>query len=116
MNILPIGSLVVSEHFEGTGKIVSVNIDSNFATVAFFESPAQPYARQIEVNRDKLSLTIPPEEAVIYCLEPQSQRWARARFGGSRPNGDFWSFFVKKNMQRSRLIKSLFSTKPMILQ
>jgi ATP-dependent helicase HepA len=35
MNILLIGSLVVSEHFEGTGKIVSVNIDSNFATVAF---------------------------------------------------------------------------------
>ncbi|AUV24635.1 protein DpdE [Citrobacter freundii] len=93
MNILPIGSLVVSEHFEGTGKIVSVNIDSNFATVAFFESPAQPYARQIEVNRDKLSLTIPPEEAVIYCLEPQSQRWARARFGGSRPNGDFLVIF-----------------------
>ena len=116
MNILLIGSLVVSEHFEGTGKIVSVNIDSNFATVAFFESPAQPYARQIEVNRDKLSLTIPPEEAVIYCLEPQ----VSAGHAHALEDLDLmvisWSFFVKKNMQRSRLIKSLFSTKPMILQ
>lgn len=45
MNVLPIGSLVISEQFEGIGKVVTVDSDTNNATVAFFESPAQPYAR-----------------------------------------------------------------------
>ncbi|MEC5320688.1 protein DpdE [Brenneria populi subsp. brevivirga] len=87
MSVLPIGSLVVSDSFDGIGKVISVNIDANCATVAFFESPEQPYTRHIDVNLEALTLTIPHEEAVIYCLEPQSQRWTRARFGGSRPNG-----------------------------
>lgn len=93
MNVLPIGSLVVSEQFEGIGKVVTVDSDTNNATVAFFESPAQPYARQTEVSLEQLIPTIPHEETVIYCLEPQSQRWARARFGGSRPKGDFLVIF-----------------------
>lgn len=35
MNVLPIGSLVVSEQFEGIGKVVTVDSDTNNATVAF---------------------------------------------------------------------------------
>ncbi|WP_254611928.1 protein DpdE [Serratia fonticola] len=93
MSILPIGSLVVSESFDGIGKVVSIDIDANNATVAFFESPAHPYTRQIAISHEILTPTIPHEEAVIYCLEPQSQRWARGRFGGSRPNGDFLVIF-----------------------
>ena len=85
MNVLPIGSLVISEQFEGIGKVVTVDSDTNNATVAFFESPAQPYARQMKVPLEQLTLTIPHEETVIYCIEPHSQRWTRARFGGSRP-------------------------------
>ena len=88
MSILSIGSLVISEHFEGIGKVVSIDIDANNAIVAFFESPTQPYARQTKVPLEQLTPTIPHEETVIYCIEPQSQRWARARFGGSRPKGD----------------------------
>lgn len=93
MNVLPIGSLVISEQFEGIGKVVTVDSDTNNATVAFFESPAQPYARQMKVPLEQLTLTIPHEETVIYCIEPHSQRWTRARFGGSRPKGDFLVIF-----------------------
>ncbi len=35
MNVLPIGSLVISEQFEGIGKVVTVDSDTNNATVAF---------------------------------------------------------------------------------
>lgn len=93
MNILPIGSLVASESFDGIGKVISIDIDENNAAVAFFESPAHPYTRQVTISLEKLTPTIPHEEAVVYCLEPQSQRWTRARFGGSRPNGDYLVIF-----------------------
>ncbi|EOX8957088.1 hypothetical protein ACPW5J_004479, partial [Enterobacter hormaechei] len=74
MNILPIGSLVASESFDGIGKVISIDIDENNAAVAFFESPAHPYTRQVTISLEKLTPTIPHEEAVVYCLEPQSQR------------------------------------------
>lgn len=99
MNVLLIGSLVISEYFEGIGKVVNINIDSNRATIAFFESPAHPYARQIDISLEKLTPAIPHEEAVIYCIEPQSQRWARARFGGSRPNDDFLVIFREEESE-----------------
>jgi len=54
MSILPIGSLVSSVHFEGIGKVVNIDIETNNARVAFFESPAQPYARQKEVSLGKV--------------------------------------------------------------
>lgn len=53
----------------------------------------QPFARHTDTRLDKLIPTIPHDEAVIYCIEPESQRWVRARFGGSRPNGDFLVIF-----------------------
>lgn len=31
MNILPIGSLVASESFDGIGKVISIDIDENNA-------------------------------------------------------------------------------------
>ncbi|MEB6379688.1 SNF2-related protein [Leclercia adecarboxylata] len=99
MSILPIGSLVTSDYFDGIGKITSVSIDLNCASVAFFESPAKPYARHIDINLEALTLTIPHEEAVIYCLESRTQRWARARFGGSRPNGDFLVIFREEESE-----------------
>lgn len=97
MSLLPIGSLVISDSFDGIGKVVSVDFDTNNATVAFFESPAHPYTRHIDISLEKLMSTTPHEEAVIYCLEPQSQRWTRARFGGSRPNGDFLVIFREED-------------------
>ena len=93
MSILSIGALVISESFDGIGKVVSVDYGTNHATIAFFESPTHPYARHVDINLEQLTPTIPHEEAVIYCLEPQSQRWTRARFGGLRPNGDFLVIF-----------------------
>lgn len=93
MSVLPIGSLVISDSFDGIGKVTNVDIDANRATVAFFESPLQPFARHTDTRLDKLIPTIPHDEAVIYCIEPESQRWVRARFGGSRPNGDFLVIF-----------------------
>ncbi|MFM5191438.1 protein DpdE [Aeromonas media] len=91
--MLTIGSLVRSESFYGVGKVVSTDFDKYSATVAFFESPANPYARQIEINVDTLVVTALHEETVIYCQHPQNTRWTRARFGGARPNGDFLVIF-----------------------
>ncbi|CNK94536.1 protein DpdE [Yersinia frederiksenii] len=99
MDVLPIGSLVVSDSFDGIGKVISIDTDSNYAVIAFFESPAHPHTRHIDIKLEALTLTIPHEEAVIYCLEPQSQRWTRARFGGSRPNGDFLVIFREEDYE-----------------
>lgn len=89
MSTLSIGSLVNSDYFEGIGKVMTVNTQANTAVVAFFESPAQAHARQQEVSIDELTIAIPLDETVIYCLESDSYRWVRARFGGIRPNGEF---------------------------
>lgn len=97
MSILPIGSLVVSEHFSGIGKVVSIDTENHVAAVAFFESPANPYSRDIEIGLAQLTPTLPNEETVIYCIEPQSQRWSRARFGGSRPNGEYLVIFREED-------------------
>lgn len=93
MNSLLIGSLVHSDEFEGIGKIITVNIDKHSATIAFFESPANPYARQREISIDALMITALHEETVVYCQLPLSTRWVRARFGGERPNGEFLVIF-----------------------
>jgi len=98
MSILPIGSLVISKSFDGIGKVVSVDIDTNTAIVAFFESPAHPYARHVDISFENLASTIPREEAVVYCIEPNTQRWARARFGGSRPGGEFLVIFRDEDL------------------
>lgn len=91
--MLTIGSLVTSGCFYGVGKVVNIFFDKNSATVAFFESPANPYARQIEISIDKLVVTALHDETVIYCKHPKNTRWTRGRFGGVRPNGDFLVIF-----------------------
>lgn len=39
MSVLPIGSLVISDSFDGIGKVTNVDIDANRATVAFLSPP-----------------------------------------------------------------------------
>lgn len=42
MSILPIGSLVVSDSFEGIGKVISLDIEAGNAKVAFLSHPHTP--------------------------------------------------------------------------
>jgi ATP-dependent helicase HepA len=88
-----IGNLVSSDEFKGVGKVYSVDEVQNVATVTFFESPENTDARPLVVSFELLKEVSLGDETVVYCIHPLHKKWQRARYGGSRPNGQHLVIF-----------------------
>lgn len=84
--VLEIGELVMSGVFPGIGKVSGFDRENGECEVTFFESPLNPEARKIRVNLADIRKAQLYEEAVVYCREPATGIWRRARYGGSRPH------------------------------
>lgn len=80
-----VGDLVTSKYFNGIGKIVNEHAETGEVTVGFFESPLCPEANQVPLKVKLLTKASLDEEKVIYCRDPQTAIWCRARYIGERP-------------------------------
>ncbi|MAM89551.1 MAG: helicase SNF2 [unclassified Hahellaceae] len=79
-----IGDLVESNKFSGFGKVLSVETDK--ATVGFFESPFRPESREAAYPHTSLKRARLLDETVVYYKEPANGIFLRCRYGGQRPN------------------------------
>jgi len=88
-----VGDLVVSDEYQGIGKVYSIDELKNVTKVSFFESPENPNARTITVRLESLQNALLFDETVIYCIHSLHKKWQRARYGGARPNGEHLIIF-----------------------
>ena len=83
-----VGDLVVSkneEAFPGIGKISALEPDSEQVLVSFFYSPLESDADALEVSTQDIKRASLFDERVVYCRNPTTNYWQRARYGGPRP-------------------------------
>lgn len=93
---LKIGELVYSPNdhaFHGIGKLQSVNPESKRLTVCFFRSPLEPEGDAIEVPASVLKKATLYDEQVVYCRNPTTNYWQRARYAGTRPSDEHLVIF-----------------------
>ena len=83
-----VGDLVVSKDgsaFPGIGKISALEPDSEQVVVSFFYSPLEPAADSLGVSPQYIQRAPLFDERVVYCRNPTTNYWQRARYGGPRP-------------------------------
>jgi len=83
-----VGDLVVSRDeaiFPGIGKISALKPDSGQVIVSFFYSPLEHAADALEVSTQDIKNASLFDERVVYCRNPTTNYWQRARYGGARP-------------------------------
>ena len=80
-----IGDLVESTDFIGIGKIVELKPNTEEAILGFFESPLKPRTNQISVKINTLRPVTLAKEQIVYCQDPETVIWGRARYIGERP-------------------------------
>ncbi len=81
-----VGDLVKSLDFEGIAKIVNIPVsDKGKIEVGFFESPQRPEENLLQVSSKRIKLAKLYDEAVVYCRDPITNIWCRARYAGERP-------------------------------
>lgn len=91
-----IGELVFDaseEIFAGIGKIISLSEEANTAEVGFFRSPLEASSDSVIVPISALAHLKLYDERLVYCKNPRTGYWQRARYGGARPNGDHLVIF-----------------------
>lgn len=104
-----VGELVHSDTFPGIGKLSRLNHESGECEVVFFESPLNPEARRVGVNRDELRKAPLYEEAIVYCRDSSTGIWRRGRYGGARPFGRHLVIFrVEDNDQTVLSIDDIY--------
>jgi len=84
---IQVGDLVTSSKFEGIGKVIEKPTGSKMVTVGFFESPLCPENNLLQVNSKFLRKASLDDEKVIYCRDPRTDIWCRARYMGEGPDG-----------------------------
>lgn len=83
-----VGDLVVSpggKAFHGVGKVKTLDPDGVRVVICFFHSPLEPEADPLEVSVGDIEHARLFDERVVYCRNPTTNYWQRARYGGSRP-------------------------------
>ncbi len=100
-----IGDLVESRYFSGIGKVLSVETDK--ATVGFFESPFRPESREAAYPHTFLKRARLLDETVIYYKEPANGIFMRCRYGGQRPN-DKHLVIVRQGENREVSVDDLY--------
>lgn len=104
-----VGELVHSDTFPGIGKLSRLNHESGECEVVFFESPLNPEARRVGVNRNELRKAPLYEEAIVYCRDSSTGIWRRGRYGGARPFGRHLVIFrVEDNDQTVLSIDDIY--------
>ena len=91
-----VGDLVFAtseDLFAGVGKAMSVNREKRVVEVGFFRSPLEPNADIIEVPLKSVKHVALYDEKLVYCRNPRTEYWQRARYGGARPNGEHLVIF-----------------------
>lgn len=91
-----IGELVISPDriaFHGVGKINALVPDEGKVVVCFFISPLEPAVDPIEVSVHDIESAQLFDECVVYCKNPNTNYWQRARYGGERPDDEHLVIF-----------------------
>lgn len=91
-----VGNLVRSPSglaFHGVGKIRALDDDGKRVVVCFFRSPLEPAADPVAVSARDIECAHLFDEQVIYCRNPVSNYWQRARYGGPRPGDEHLVIF-----------------------
>jgi len=81
--------------FHGIGKVQSVDAESGQCSVCFFRSPLAPQADAVDVSASVLEKAVLYDERVVYCRNPTTNYWQRARYGGARPGDEHLVIFRK---------------------
>ncbi len=93
---MEIGDLVFSPeetYFIGIGKISAFDKTHGNVDVVFFRSPLEPEADKNTVPITQIQKARLYDEQVVYCRNPNTGYWQRARYGGPRPNGEHLLIF-----------------------